>query len=66
MTDDRTPDLDALVAQLTAARLLEAYVRDDGKHAYRLTEAGAGVAKALAMRGDGSAELLDRLLRPED
>jgi hypothetical protein len=65
MTDDRSPDVDALVAQLTAAGSLEAYVRDDGKHAHRLTEAGAGVAKALEMCGDGSAELLDRLLRPE-
>ncbi len=66
MTDEHDPDLDALKAQFLAAGLLEAYVRDDGKHAYRLTEAGAGVAKALQARGDGSAQLLDRLLRPED
>jgi hypothetical protein len=66
MTEDHDPEMDALVEQLTAAGLLEAYVRDDGKHAHRLTEAGAGVAKALQARGDGSAQLLDRLLRPED
>lgn len=66
MTVERDPDLDALAAQLTEAGLLEAYVRDDGKHALRLTEAGAGLAKALEARGDGSARLLDRLLRPED
>jgi hypothetical protein len=66
MTDEHDPDLEALKAQFLAAGLLEAYVRDDGKHAYRLTEAGAGVAKALRARGDGSAQLLDRLLLPED
>lgn len=66
MSDERDPDLDALAEQLTEAGLLEAYVRDDGKHALRLTEAGAGLAKALEARGDGSARLLDRLLRPSD
>jgi hypothetical protein len=66
VTDDRDAQLDALAVQLEAAGLLETYLRDDGKAAYRLTEAGAGVGKALAMRGDGSAELLDALLVPKD
>ena len=64
--DDPKADRDALAAQLQAAGLLETYTRDDGKVADRLTEAGGGVAKALALRHDGSAELLDSMLRPED
>ena len=47
MTDEQTPDteLDAIVSQLEAARLVEQCVNEDGKAAMRLTEQGVRVGR---------------------
>lgn len=56
-------DTDAIVAELEKAGLIEVYINEEGKEAYRLTEQGERVGTALAMAGDdGAAMVLDALL----
>ena len=49
---DHGADLDAIVAMLSDAGLVEAYVDEGGQPALRLTERGAQMGRALAMSGE--------------
>ena len=49
---DHDADLDAIVAMLADAGLVEAYVDESGQPALRLTERGAQMGRALAMSGE--------------
>jgi hypothetical protein len=53
MTEDiPAAELDAIVAQLVEAGLVEVYTNEEGHEAYRLTAKGEPVARAVAMAGD--------------
>jgi hypothetical protein len=65
MTDDAIPadELDATLAELERADLVEQYVNDDGEAAMRLTARGQQVANQAAMgTEDDAAALLEALL----
>ena len=57
-------EFDAIVAMLSEAGLIEVYVNDEGREAYRLTPKGAQLGRAMALSGeDADAEaMLDALL----
>jgi DNA-binding MarR family transcriptional regulator len=56
-------ETDAIVAELEQAGLVESYVNEDGKVAYRLTTRGAQLGRSLALAGDDDAAVvLDALL----
>jgi DNA-binding PadR family transcriptional regulator len=55
-------ELDATVAELERAGLLETYTRPDGRIAYRLTPQGAAVGRMLAMGDEKADALLGALL----
>jgi hypothetical protein len=52
VTADPDAELDRIVAMISEAGLIEAYVNEDGRPALRLTEKGAQMGRALAMAGD--------------
>ena len=59
-------ELDAILAELERADLVEQYVTEDGKAAMRLTEQGMRVGRSLALAGDEDAQVvLDALLDGE-
>jgi len=65
MTHDPTHDaeMDAIVAELEEAGLVETFTNDEGKVAYRLTGQGVQVARQMALAGDeDAAVVLDALL----
>jgi predicted dinucleotide-binding enzyme len=49
---DHDAELDALVAMLESASMVEQFTDDDGKPSMRLTQRGAQVGRAMAMAGD--------------
>ena len=61
---DPDAELDAIVAMLSEAGLVEQYTNEDGKPALRLTPKGAQLGRAMAVAGDDAeAEVvLDALL----
>ena len=52
VAEDHTAELDAMVAELSAAGVLEEFVDEDGRPSLRLTPQGAAVGRRLAMTGD--------------
>jgi DNA-binding MarR family transcriptional regulator len=65
MTHDPTHDAetDAIVAELEKAGLVETFINDEGKVAYRLTPKGAQLGRSMALAGDkDTAVVLDALL----
>jgi hypothetical protein len=49
---DHGAEMDAILAMLSEACLVEEYVNEDGKPAMRLTPDGAQVARQMAMSDD--------------
>jgi hypothetical protein len=60
MTEDHDAEMDAMVAQLVTAGLIETFTDDNGDEAMRLTPDGEKVARQLAL-GDDEDELLEAL-----
>jgi len=61
---DQDAELDAIVAMLEEAALVEQYTNEDGKEALRLTPKGAQLGRAMAI-GDEDVDaeaVLDALL----
>ena len=68
MTDDTMTDagLDAELAELERAGLVEQYTDEEGKAAMRLTEKGPQLGRSMAMAGnEDAAVVLDALLEGE-
>ena len=61
MTDEPTTVAEAIVAELVEAGLLTIGHDAEGKETWTLTEEGARVGRMLAMKGDGSGEVLAAL-----
>ena len=51
---DPDAELDAIVAMLGDADLVEQYVNEGGKPALRFTKKGAQLGRSMAMAGDGA------------
>lgn len=49
-------ETDEIVAEFEQAGLIEIYVNEEGREAYRLNEQGARVSRQLAMPGDDEGE----------
>jgi hypothetical protein len=52
VAEDHTTELDAMVAELSAAGMLEEFVDEMGRPSLRLTPQGAAMGRRLAMTGD--------------
>ena len=61
---DPDAELDAIVAMLEEAGLVEQYTNEDGQEALRLTPKGAQLGRARALSGEdvGAEAMLDALL----
>jgi DNA-binding MarR family transcriptional regulator len=56
-------EMDAIVAELEKAGLVETFTSDQGKVPYRLTPKGAQLGRSMALAGDeDAAVVLDALL----
>ncbi len=64
---DSDNDLDAIVAELEAAGLIEQYVNEDGKPTLRLTPKGAQLGRAFAVaRDEANADVVLAALLERD
>jgi hypothetical protein len=61
---DHDDEIDAILALLVGAGLVEVYVNADGMQAMRLTDAGGRLARQMAMSEDPDA-VLDALLEAQ-
>ena len=64
---DHDAEMDAIVAMLEDAGLIESHTNEDGKAALRLTPRGAQIGGAMAMVGEDadSDEVLDAMLEAQ-